>query len=132
MKRQDRTVSKRPDGSWANKGSDAQRASSVHRTQKEAIAAARKNLKSEGGGELLVKGRDGKIKSKGTISPRLGVPENHESTLSNGIIPAQIQPGDNPWLALAGTLDPDEPLVQRWKEEMESYRREKDDDPNFP
>ena len=65
----DRTVSKRPDGTWANKRDGSDRAGSVHDTQKEAVDAARAMLKSSGGGELKVKGEDGKIRSKDTISP---------------------------------------------------------------
>jgi len=62
-------VSKRPDGSWANKRNDADRASSLHDTQKAAIDAARAMLTSQGGGELSVKGVNGQIRSKDTIAP---------------------------------------------------------------
>ena len=48
-KPQDRTVFRRPDGTWANKRNDASRASSVHGTQKEAQDAARQMLKNQGG-----------------------------------------------------------------------------------
>ncbi|QTP53854.1 DUF2188 domain-containing protein [Billgrantia sulfidoxydans] len=68
-KGRDRTVSRRPDGSWENKRNDADRAGSVHRTQKEAEKSAREMLKKSGGGELTTKGRDGKIRSKDTIPP---------------------------------------------------------------
>jgi len=68
-KGRDRTVSKRPDGQWANKRNDADKASSLHRTQKEAEGAARNMLTNQGGGELTTKGVDGKIRSKDTISP---------------------------------------------------------------
>jgi hypothetical protein len=37
------------------------------RTQSEAIKAARADLLSSGGGELVVKGRDGKVRSQDTI-----------------------------------------------------------------
>jgi hypothetical protein len=67
-KDQDRMVFRRPDG-WANKRNDADRASSVHDTQAEAIKAAHRNLENQGGGELIVKGRDGLIRSKDTIAP---------------------------------------------------------------
>jgi hypothetical protein len=36
-------------------------------TQAEAEAAARRELKSRGGGELAVKGRDGRVRSQNTI-----------------------------------------------------------------
>ncbi|MBA2658782.1 MAG: DUF2188 domain-containing protein [Nitrosospira sp.] len=65
----DRMISKRPDGAWENKRNDAQRASSVHGTQKEAIDAAKEMLINQGGGELTTKGVDGKIRSKDTIAP---------------------------------------------------------------
>ena len=68
-KDQDRTVSQRSDGSWANKRNDAERASSLHNTQQQAIAAARKMLNGSGGGELTVMGVNGKIRSKDTIKP---------------------------------------------------------------
>jgi len=38
-------------------------------TQKDAIDAANRMLKNQGGGELTTKGRDGKIRSKDTIPP---------------------------------------------------------------
>jgi hypothetical protein len=61
----DRTVYRRPDGSWVNKHNDSERASSLHDTQKEAEDAARRMLHNEGGGELSTHGLDGKIRSKG-------------------------------------------------------------------
>lgn len=68
-KGRDRTVFRRPDGNWANKRNDADKASSVHDTQKEANDAARRMLQSQGGGELIIKGVDGKFRSKDTIPP---------------------------------------------------------------
>jgi hypothetical protein len=68
-KGRDRTISRRSDGSWENKRNDASRASSVHRTQKEAEQAAREMLRNQGGGELTTKGVNGKIRSKDTIAP---------------------------------------------------------------
>jgi hypothetical protein len=62
-------VFRRPDGSWVNKRNDADKASSIHDTQKEAESAARNMLHSQGGGELVTKGLDGKIRSKDTIAP---------------------------------------------------------------
>lgn len=66
-KGRDRTVSRKPDGTWENKRNDAGRASSNHETQKEAEKSARRMLNNQGGGELTTKGRDGKIRSKDTI-----------------------------------------------------------------
>ncbi len=68
-KPQDRTVYRRPDGQWANQRQDADRASSLHDTQREADQAARENLRNQGGGEVTTMGRDGKIQSKDTIAP---------------------------------------------------------------
>lgn len=68
-KDQDRFVYRNSDGEWANKRSDASKASSVHQTQAEAIKAANEMLKNQGGGELTVAGRDGVIRSKDTVAP---------------------------------------------------------------
>lgn len=68
-KGRDRTIYKTHDGDWVNKRNDSDRASSIHNTQKDAIDAARNMLKNQGGGELTVKGLDGKIRSKDTIPP---------------------------------------------------------------
>jgi hypothetical protein len=68
-KDRDRTISRRNDGKWVNKRNDSEKASSVHGTQKDAIDSAKGMLKNQGGGELTVKGRDGQIRSKDTISP---------------------------------------------------------------
>ena len=68
-KPQDRVVTKRPDGKWANQRNDADRASSVHETQREAFGAARENLRNQGGGEVTVQGRDGQFRAKDTIAP---------------------------------------------------------------
>ena len=62
-------VYRRADGDWVNKRNDAERASSVHRTQGDAEQAAREMLHRQGGGELITKGRNGQIRSKDTIPP---------------------------------------------------------------
>lgn len=67
-KKQDRMVYKKGD-KWANKRNDAKQASSIHDTQKEAEDTARQQLANQGGGELITKGLDGKIRSKDTIPP---------------------------------------------------------------
>lgn len=69
MSKNDRTVSQRPNGEWANKKDGAERATSLHRTQQGAANAARTDLKRSGGGELKIKGEDGKIRAKDTIAP---------------------------------------------------------------
>lgn len=68
-KGRDRMVWQRDDKKWANKRNDAEKASSVHDTQREAIEAAKTMLQNQGGGELTVKGLDRKIRSKDTIPP---------------------------------------------------------------
>src|SRR5437660_3523636 len=39
---------------------------------------------------------------------------------------------ENPWLAMAGMHDPNDQLVQEWKQEMAVYRQEIEDDANRP
>jgi len=69
-KGRDRTVYQRSDKLWANKRNDADKASSLHKTQGEAIKAAKEMLTNQGGGELAVKGRGNEpIRSKDTIPP---------------------------------------------------------------
>ena len=68
-RKNDRIVYKTTDGNWANKKNSASKASSLHSSQKTAEDAARQMLKNQGGGELITKGRDGKIRSKDTIAP---------------------------------------------------------------
>jgi hypothetical protein len=68
-KDRDRIIFRRDDGKWVNKRSDADKASSVHERQGDAAVAAREMLRNQGGGELTIKGLDGKIRSKDTIPP---------------------------------------------------------------
>ncbi|MCD1655503.1 DUF2188 domain-containing protein [Treponema zuelzerae] len=63
----DRMVYRRSDGTWVNKRNDAGKASSLHGTQGEALAVAHQNLVNQGGGELITKGLNGRIRSKDTI-----------------------------------------------------------------
>ena len=59
----------RKTGEWAEKRSRAARAAGIYKTQEEAIAAARESLHREHGGELIIIGRNGRIRSKDTIAP---------------------------------------------------------------
>jgi hypothetical protein len=68
-KNKDRTVFRDSDGDWVNKRNDADKASSRHSTQGEAIKVAKEMLHNQGGGELTVQGLDGKFRSKDTIAP---------------------------------------------------------------
>jgi hypothetical protein len=78
-KQNNRIVYKTKDGDWANKKNNADKASSLHKTQKEAEDAARTMLKNQGGGELTTKGLDGKIRSKDTIASKdLNPPKDKE------------------------------------------------------
>lgn len=63
-----RSVVPHPDG-WANQRDGAQRASSVHPTQKEAIARAKEMLQNEGGGEVRIHNRKGRIRDSDTVPP---------------------------------------------------------------
>ena len=54
---------------WASKREGAERASSLHDTQTDAIAASREYLGNQGGGELNIHGVDGQIRTKDTIAP---------------------------------------------------------------
>jgi hypothetical protein len=54
---------------WAVKKPGAERASSLHDTQREADRRAAEILSNLGGGERITHGRDGRIRSKDTIPP---------------------------------------------------------------
>ncbi len=69
MSKNDRTVYQRPDGQWANKLNNAERASSLHDKQGDAIKSATEMLHNQGGGELTTMGRNHLIRSKDTIAP---------------------------------------------------------------
>jgi len=69
-KGKDKIVYRRPeDNKWVNKRLDREQASSVHDKHVDAEARAGEMLKKSGGGELITKGRDGRIRSKHTIQP---------------------------------------------------------------
>lgn len=65
----DRIVYRRPSGEWVEKSTTSGHAASVHKTQSAAIEAAHSTLERQGGGELITKGLDGRIRSKDTVSP---------------------------------------------------------------
>lgn len=68
-KNNNRIVFRRADGVWVNERNGASKASGLHSTQKDATDEAKQMLQNSGGGELTVKGVDGKIRSKDTIAP---------------------------------------------------------------
>ena len=67
-KGRDRIIYRKADG-WAEKRNDSSLSAGVYKTQAEAIEAAKETLYKQGGGELIVIGRDGRIRSKDTIPP---------------------------------------------------------------
>jgi hypothetical protein len=47
------------------------------------------------------------------------------------IVPLDLPGNDNPWLKMAGMLDPEDPLVKEWNQIMEENRRKDDEDPDY-
>jgi hypothetical protein len=65
-----RHVVPNPDeGGWDVKAPNSQRRSSHHRTQAEAEARAKEIVANQGGGEVVIHGRDNKIRDKDTVAP---------------------------------------------------------------
>ena len=69
-KSSDRMVYQRADGMWVNKRMGSEKPASVHEKQHQAVDAARDTLRRQGGGELVIKGKDGKIRQKDTVLPK--------------------------------------------------------------
>lgn len=59
----DQHVTPRKDGGWQVKGAGNSKATSIHDTQKEAIDAAKKIAKNQGQ-EVVIHGKNGKIRAK--------------------------------------------------------------------
>ena len=72
----DRYVTKHPKG-WAVKAPGAARASSVHRTQREAEAAAKQTVANLGGGDVRIQGRDGKLRDSDMVPSGNGPKSPH-------------------------------------------------------
>ncbi|NOX61619.1 MAG: DUF2188 domain-containing protein [Chloroflexi bacterium] len=70
-------VTRRADGRWQHKQDGNKRASKVTRTQEEAIESARRAAKKKGG-EVIVHGRDGKIRSKDSYGNDPNPPKDKE------------------------------------------------------
>lgn len=68
MSKNDRYVTKHKDG-WAVKSPGAERASSIHKTQKEAERRAKDIVSKHGGGEVRIQGCDGKWRDSDTVAP---------------------------------------------------------------
>jgi len=60
-------IVKRPPEGWEVRSSGAQRATSVHRTQADAVAAARRLALKSGGAEVVVHRADGRIRDIDTV-----------------------------------------------------------------
>lgn len=65
----DRHVVPNRAGGWDVIKPNAQRASSHHDTQADAIDRAREIVHNAGGGEVVTHGRDGRIRDSDTIAP---------------------------------------------------------------
>lgn len=63
-----RIVCRRPDGNWAQKRLDADRAASVHPGQRVAEQPARTQLHRSGGGELITTSEGGQLRAKDTVT----------------------------------------------------------------
>lgn len=68
MSKNDRFVVRHPDG-WAVKKPDAERASSVHDRQADAVRAAKQTVGGLGGGEVRIQGLDGRWRDSDTVAP---------------------------------------------------------------
>ena len=68
MTKNDRYVVKHEDG-WAVKKAGAERASSVHDTQRDAERQAKETVGNLGGGEVHIQGRNGQWRDSDTVSP---------------------------------------------------------------
>lgn len=64
-----RYVQQRTDGRWEGVEEDHERASVVADTQKEVVDRTREIVRNAGGGELVIKGRNGRIRDTDTVAP---------------------------------------------------------------
>ncbi len=68
MGENDRWVVEYPGGGWAVERENRERVSDVLATQAEAVERGHVIVRNLGGGELIVKGRDGLIREKLTVA----------------------------------------------------------------
>lgn len=66
---ENRHVVPNPDGGWDVKKPGADRASTHHDTQSEAERRAKEIVGNVGGGEVVIHGRDGRIRDSDTVAP---------------------------------------------------------------
>ena len=69
MTRNERHVTPTDDGKWKVEKPGADRASAIVDTQVQGIDRARDILGNDGGGEIVIHGRDGKIRDSDTVAP---------------------------------------------------------------
>lgn len=69
MSKNRRLVVPSPRGGWDVKAPGAERASSHHRTQRQAEARAKEIVANAGGGEVRIHGRNGRIRDSDTVPP---------------------------------------------------------------
>jgi len=69
MSRNQRHVTPDPEGGWNVKSPGASRSSSHHETQAAAEERAKEIVRNSGGGEVVIHGRDGKIRDSDTVQP---------------------------------------------------------------
>lgn len=69
MGKNDRHVVKNPKAGWDVKAGGAKRASATEKTQARAEETAKKIVSNAGGGEVIIHGRDGRIRDKDTVAP---------------------------------------------------------------
>jgi Uncharacterized protein conserved in bacteria (DUF2188) len=69
MGKNDRHVVKNPGGGWDVKAPGAKKASAHKDTQAGAEKVAKQIVGNAGGGEVVIHGRDGKIRDKDTVAP---------------------------------------------------------------
>jgi hypothetical protein len=64
---EDFRITRRPSEGWVVTRSGAERASSVHRTQADAIAAGRRLALKSGGADVVVHGADGRVRARDSV-----------------------------------------------------------------
>jgi hypothetical protein len=69
MARNERHVVPNPDGGWDVRAPGAERSSAHLHTQADAIDRAREIVGNSGGGEVVIHGRDGRIRDSDTVPP---------------------------------------------------------------
>lgn len=69
MPRNERHVVPNPHGGWDVRAPGADRSSSHQPTQGDAIDRAREIVGNSGGGEVVIHGRDGRIRDSDTVPP---------------------------------------------------------------